>query len=194
MRVTNKAVNESLIAGKVYLQPSKSCEAPVEWSLSPGFAPLSLLSVSEMCPAPFLMGSTSTSPFWSAGAPSGSVTAAGPQEKPGSRATGLLLRGAGCSLGSAAGGAAGLDASCKSTNHTTKSTAFSSPSSPACSLNHLLHCLRSLFFFFKQMLCFITFEPRVNMKKKKGFTIMSERNKGRLTAMKLGQKVKGSVK
>ena len=32
------------------------------------------------------------------------------------------------------------------------------------------------------------------MKKKKGFTIMSERNKGRLTAMKLGQKVKGSVK
>lgn len=37
----------------------RSGGAPVEPSLSPGVAPLSLLSVSEVCPAPFLMGSAS---------------------------------------------------------------------------------------------------------------------------------------
>lgn len=51
----------------------------MEFSLSPGVTPLSLLSVSEVWPAPFLMGSSSDSPFSSgaAGFPSASGLLAG---------------------------------------------------------------------------------------------------------------------
>ncbi len=91
------------------LSPSMSCGAPVEFSLSPGVAPLSLLSVSEVWPAPFLMGSTSASPFSSgaAGFPSASRLLAGAgaevEVKIGGRGTGLLLRGADCRAWSTAG-------------------------------------------------------------------------------------------
>lgn len=81
-----------------------SCGAPVEFSLSPGVAPLSLLSVSEVWPAPFLIGSTSASPFSSgaAGFPSasgllaGAGTGAAVEEKTDGRGTGLQLRGTDC--------------------------------------------------------------------------------------------------
>lgn len=81
----------------------------MEFSLSPGAAPLSLLSVSEVWPAPFLMGSISVSPFSSGAAGFASAsgllaaTGAGAAEKTGSRGTGLLPRGAACRAGSAAG-------------------------------------------------------------------------------------------
>lgn len=100
------------------LRPSMSCGAPVEFSLSPGVAPLSLLSVSEVWPVPFLMGSISASPF-SSGAtcfPSASGllagAAAGAEVKAGSRGTGLLLGGADCRAGSPAEGSTGLDSPC----------------------------------------------------------------------------------
>lgn len=89
--------------------PSTSCGAPVEFSLSPGGAPLSLLSVSEVCPAPFLMGSNSASPFSSGvvGFLSASGLLAGTgamaEVKTGGRGTGLLLRGAECRAWSPAG-------------------------------------------------------------------------------------------
>lgn len=95
-----------------------SCGAPVEFSLSPGVAPLSLLSVSEVWPDPFLMGSISASPFSSgaAGFPSTSGLLAGGgaevEVKTGGRATGLLLRGADCGAWSPAGGSTGLGSSC----------------------------------------------------------------------------------
>lgn len=72
------------------LKPSTSWAAPEQASFSPGFAPLSLLSVSEVCPAPFLRGSASTSPFWSAASTSASASTT--QGKADRRHTGLLLR------------------------------------------------------------------------------------------------------
>lgn len=81
----------------------------MEFSLSPGVTPLSLLSVSEVWPAPFLMGSSSDSPFSSgaAGFPSASGLLAGAgavaELKPDGRGTGLLLSGAECKDWSPAG-------------------------------------------------------------------------------------------
>lgn len=92
----------------------------MEFSLSPGVTPLSLLSVSEVCPAPFLMGSSSDSPFSSgaAGFPSASgllagATAAALELRPGGSGAGLLLfGGADCRDWSPAGCSTGLDSSC----------------------------------------------------------------------------------
>lgn len=80
--------------------------APVEFSLSPGVAPLSLLSVSEMWPAPFLMGSSSASPFssgavgFSSGCGPEAEAGEGAEAKADGRGGGPLLSGAeskGCS-------------------------------------------------------------------------------------------------
>lgn len=95
-----------------------SCGAPVEFSLSPGVAPLSLLSVSEVWPAPFLIGSSSTSPFSSGAAvfPSASGLMAGAgalvEGKTDGRGTGLLLSRADCRAGSPTGLSTGLGSSC----------------------------------------------------------------------------------
>lgn len=83
----------------------------MEFSLSPGVAPLSLLSVSEVWPAPFLIGSNSASPFSSGavGFPSASGllpeagAGAGVEVKADGRGAGLLLRGADCTAWSPAG-------------------------------------------------------------------------------------------
>lgn len=81
----------------------------MELSLSPGVAPLSLLSVSEVWPAPFLMGSISASPFSSGVAgflsASGLLAGAGAGAgvKADGRGTGLLLSGADCRAWSPAG-------------------------------------------------------------------------------------------
>lgn len=79
----------------------------MEFSLSPVVAPLSLLSVSDVWPAPFLIGSNSASPFSSGavGFPSASglLPGAEVEVKADGRGTGLLLRGADCMAWSPAG-------------------------------------------------------------------------------------------
>lgn len=78
--------------------PSTSWGVPVEFSLSPGVAPPSLLSVSEVWPAPFLRGSDSASPFSSEmldfSSVSGLLVGVAAEGKTDGKGPGLQLRGA----------------------------------------------------------------------------------------------------